>query len=150
MFILTCLYPSLQFDFVKLLDGKQLNKQEMKVFENLSSEQRNLQLHSLQETSFIEYLDPGTWYLALYNDGKKMEQILLLSNTISKSTKEQETSLSVKLYLKLFICPSFKWMRKWLYVMKEIIHLKEKYYIKSLLFKLPWSPKKKEFWNSLI
>ncbi|KAF7707190.1 teneurin-1-like isoform X3 [Silurus meridionalis] len=68
-----------QFDFVKLLDGKQLISEQLI---NLSSEQRNLQLHSLQDTGFIEYMDPGTWYLALYNDGKKMEQVLLLSTTI--------------------------------------------------------------------
>ncbi|XP_076878792.1 teneurin-1-like isoform X2 [Brachyhypopomus gauderio] len=71
-----------QFDFVKLLDGKQLIKQEAKVSENSGSVPRNLQLVSLLETGFIEYMDPGTWYLALYNDGKKMEQVLLLSTII--------------------------------------------------------------------
>uniref|UniRef100_A0A4W4DY40 Teneurin transmembrane protein 1 n=1 Tax=Electrophorus electricus TaxID=8005 RepID=A0A4W4DY40_ELEEL len=71
-----------QFDFVKLLDGKQLIKQEAKGSENLGSVPRNLQLGSLLETGFIEYMDPGTWYLALYNDGKKTEQVLLLSSTI--------------------------------------------------------------------
>ncbi|XP_017559200.1 teneurin-1 [Pygocentrus nattereri] len=71
-----------QFDFVKLLDGKQLIKPEVKGSENSGSSPRNLQLNSLQETGFIEYMDPGTWYLALYNDGKKMEQVLLLSSTI--------------------------------------------------------------------
>ncbi|KAI4886913.1 hypothetical protein NFI96_030427, partial [Prochilodus magdalenae] len=71
-----------QFDFVKLLDGKQLIKLEVKGSEIPGSPPRNLQLNSLQETGFIEYMDPGTWYLALYNDGKKMEQVLLLSSTI--------------------------------------------------------------------
>uniref|UniRef100_A0AAY4CRM4 Teneurin transmembrane protein 1 n=1 Tax=Denticeps clupeoides TaxID=299321 RepID=A0AAY4CRM4_9TELE len=65
-----------QFDFVKLLDGKQLIKVEGK---GSSSVPRNLQLSSLQETGFIEYMDPGTWHLALYNDGKKTEQVLILN-----------------------------------------------------------------------
>ncbi|XP_030621470.1 teneurin-1-like [Chanos chanos] len=71
-----------QFDFVKLLDGKQLIKQEGKGSEVSGSASRNLQLSSLQETGFIEYMDPGTWYLALYNDGKKMEQVIVLSSLI--------------------------------------------------------------------
>uniref|UniRef100_A0AAY4CU76 Teneurin-1 n=1 Tax=Denticeps clupeoides TaxID=299321 RepID=A0AAY4CU76_9TELE len=68
-----------QFDFVKLLDGKQLIKVEGK---GSSSVPRNLQLSSLQETGFIEYMDPGTWHLALYNDGKKTEQVLILSSSV--------------------------------------------------------------------
>uniref|UniRef100_A0A8B9RD51 Teneurin transmembrane protein 1 n=1 Tax=Astyanax mexicanus TaxID=7994 RepID=A0A8B9RD51_ASTMX len=71
-----------QFDFVKLLDGKQLIKSEVKGSESSGSSPRNLQLNALQETGFIEYMDPGTWYLALYNDGKKMEQVVLLGTTI--------------------------------------------------------------------
>uniref|UniRef100_A0A8B9K676 Teneurin transmembrane protein 1 n=1 Tax=Astyanax mexicanus TaxID=7994 RepID=A0A8B9K676_ASTMX len=69
-----------QFDFVKLLDGKQLIKSEVKGSESSGSSPRNLQLNALQETGFIEYMDPGTWYLALYNDGKKMEQVVLLDS----------------------------------------------------------------------
>ena len=72
------------------MDGKQLIKPEVKGSENLGSSPRNLQLNSLQETGFIEYMDPGTWYLALYNDGKKMEQVLLLSSTIGKAAKQQK------------------------------------------------------------
>ncbi|KAG7484175.1 hypothetical protein MATL_G00046510 [Megalops atlanticus] len=71
-----------QFDFVKLLDGKQLIKQEAKTPEDSSSVPRNLILTTLQETGFIEYMDPGTWYLAFYNDGKKMEQVFVLSTAI--------------------------------------------------------------------
>ncbi|XP_064184438.1 teneurin-1-like isoform X1 [Anguilla rostrata] len=71
-----------QFDFVKLLDGKQLIKPETKGPEESSSAPRNLILGALQETGFIEYMDPGTWYLAIYNDGKKIEQVLVLSSTI--------------------------------------------------------------------
>ncbi|XP_055726034.1 teneurin-1 isoform X2 [Salvelinus fontinalis] len=72
-----------QFDFVKLLDGKQLIRQEVQtVAEDSNSSPRNLILASLQEMGFIEYMDAGTWYLAFYNDGKKMEQVLVLSTAI--------------------------------------------------------------------
>ncbi|CDQ88739.1 unnamed protein product [Oncorhynchus mykiss] len=72
-----------QFDFVKLLDGKQLIRQEVQtVAEDSNASPRNLILASLQEMGFIEYMDAGTWYLAFYNDGKKMEQVLVLSTAI--------------------------------------------------------------------
>ncbi|XP_005995616.1 teneurin-1 [Latimeria chalumnae] len=71
-----------QFDFVKLMDGKQLIKQEGKNMEDLYFTPRSLILTSLQETGFIEYLDPGTWHLAFYNDGKKMEQVFVLTTSI--------------------------------------------------------------------
>ncbi|XP_048839478.1 teneurin-1 isoform X1 [Brienomyrus brachyistius] len=69
-----------QFDFVKLLDGKQLIKQE--VTQDSSTTARNLILTTTQETGFIEYLDPGTWYIAIYNDGKKTEQVFVLCTAI--------------------------------------------------------------------
>ncbi|KAG5263703.1 hypothetical protein AALO_G00267690 [Alosa alosa] len=77
-----------QFDFVKLLDGKHLLKVEPKGPETpgpgpgMGSGPRNQPLSGLQETGFIEYMDPGTWHLALYNDGKKMETVLILSTPI--------------------------------------------------------------------
>ncbi|XP_072573657.1 teneurin-1-like isoform X1 [Paramormyrops kingsleyae] len=71
-----------QFDFVKLLDGKQLLKQNLKGSEDGAGTSRNLLLAAAQETGFIEYMDPGTWYLAFYNDGKKMEQVFVLSSVI--------------------------------------------------------------------
>uniref|UniRef100_A0A8D0CGR6 Teneurin transmembrane protein 1 n=1 Tax=Scleropages formosus TaxID=113540 RepID=A0A8D0CGR6_SCLFO len=71
-----------QFDFVKLLDGKQLIKQDARPAEDSGSAPRNLMLNTLQETGFIEYMDPGTWYLAFYNDGKKVEQVFVLSTAI--------------------------------------------------------------------
>ncbi|KAJ8405717.1 hypothetical protein AAFF_G00311540 [Aldrovandia affinis] len=71
-----------QFDFVKLLDGKQLIKPEVRTPEDSGPAPRNLLLSALQETGFIEYMDPGTWYLAFYNDGKKMEQVFVLSSAI--------------------------------------------------------------------
>ncbi|XP_040179861.1 teneurin-1 isoform X2 [Rana temporaria] len=71
-----------QFDFVKLMDGKHLIKQEPKNAENPQHAPRSLVLASLQETGFIEYMDQGTWHLAFYNDGKKMEQVLILTTAI--------------------------------------------------------------------
>ncbi|XP_043910272.1 teneurin-1 isoform X2 [Protopterus annectens] len=71
-----------QFDFVKLVDGKQLIKQETKTPEDSNHIPRSLILTSLQETGFIEFMDPGTWHLAFYNDGKKVEQIYVLTSSI--------------------------------------------------------------------
>ncbi|XP_030431051.1 teneurin-1 isoform X5 [Gopherus evgoodei] len=71
-----------QFDFVKLMDGKQLIKQEPRSSEESQHAPRNLILTSLQETGFIEYMDQGAWHMAFYNDGKKMEQVFLLTTAI--------------------------------------------------------------------
>eukprot|EP00073_Rattus_norvegicus_P055380 XP_017457872.1 PREDICTED: teneurin-1 isoform X1 [Rattus norvegicus] len=71
-----------QFDFVKLMDGKQLVKQDSKSSDDIQHSPRNLILTSLQETGFIEYMDQGPWYLAFYNDGKKMEQVFVLTTAI--------------------------------------------------------------------
>ncbi|XP_050820411.1 teneurin-1 isoform X3 [Gopherus flavomarginatus] len=71
-----------QFDFVKLMDGKQLIKQEPRSSEESQHAPRNLILTSLQETGFIEYMDQGAWHMAFYNDGKKMEQVFLLTAAI--------------------------------------------------------------------
>ncbi|XP_029767715.1 teneurin-1 [Terrapene carolina triunguis] len=71
-----------QFDFVKLMDGKQLIKQEPRNPEESQHAPRNLILTSLQETGFIEYMDQGAWHMAFYNDGKKMEQVFLLTTAI--------------------------------------------------------------------
>ncbi|XP_006885118.1 PREDICTED: teneurin-1 isoform X3 [Elephantulus edwardii] len=71
-----------QFDFVKLMDGKQLGKQDSRGSDDTQHSPRNLILTSLQETGFIEYMDQGPWYLAFYNDGKKMEQVFVLTTAI--------------------------------------------------------------------
>ncbi|XP_032928652.1 teneurin-1 isoform X1 [Catharus ustulatus] len=71
-----------QFDFVKLMDGKQLIKQEPKNSEESQQAPRNLILTSLQETGFIEYMDQGAWHMAFYNDGKKVEQVFVLTTAI--------------------------------------------------------------------
>uniref|UniRef100_A0A3B3XS73 EGF-like domain-containing protein n=1 Tax=Poecilia mexicana TaxID=48701 RepID=A0A3B3XS73_9TELE len=70
-----------QFDFVKLLDGKALPRS---LTDPVSSAKtpKGLLLSGLQETGFIEYMDPGTWHLALYNDGRNLEQVLLHSTPI--------------------------------------------------------------------
>ena len=76
---------------MKLLDGKHLLKVEPKGPEapgsGPGSGPRNQQLSGLQETGFIEYMDPGTWHLALYNDGKKIETVLVLSTPIGKGVE---------------------------------------------------------------
>ncbi|XP_028838549.1 teneurin-1 isoform X2 [Denticeps clupeoides] len=71
-----------QFDFVKLLDGRQLKVKEGRTPEEAPPSPRKLLLSAPQETGFIEYLDAGTWYMAFYNDGRKMEQVLVLSSAI--------------------------------------------------------------------
>lgn len=67
------------------MDGKQLIKQEPKTSEEPQQAPRNLILASLQETGFIEYMDQGAWHMAFYNDGKKVEQVFVLTTAIGKS-----------------------------------------------------------------
>lgn len=82
-FCFPCACCSLQFDFVKLLDGKALPRS---IADPVSAAKasRGLLLNALQETGFIEYMDPGTWHLALYNDGRGVEQVQLHSTTIGE------------------------------------------------------------------
>uniref|UniRef100_A0A8C6U1H4 Teneurin transmembrane protein 1 n=1 Tax=Neogobius melanostomus TaxID=47308 RepID=A0A8C6U1H4_9GOBI len=70
-----------QFDFVKLLDGKALPRSLTDPV-SAAKTPKGLLLSGLQETGFIEYMDPGTWHLALYNDGRNLEQVLLHSTPI--------------------------------------------------------------------
>ncbi|XP_024919138.1 teneurin-1, partial [Cynoglossus semilaevis] len=70
-----------QFDFVKLLDGKALPRSLTDPVLNVKAP-KGLLLNGLQETGFIEYMDPGTWHLALYNDGRNLEQVVLHSSPI--------------------------------------------------------------------
>uniref|UniRef100_A0A3B5M6D2 EGF-like domain-containing protein n=1 Tax=Xiphophorus couchianus TaxID=32473 RepID=A0A3B5M6D2_9TELE len=70
-----------QFDFVKLLDGKALPRSLTDPVSTAKTP-KGLLLSGLQETGFIEYMDPGTWHLALYNDGRNLEQVLLHSTPI--------------------------------------------------------------------
>ncbi|KAA8588513.1 hypothetical protein FQN60_009858 [Etheostoma spectabile] len=70
-----------QFDFVKLLDGKALPRSLTDPVLTAKAP-KGLLLSGLQETGFIEYMDPGTWHLAVYNDGRTLEQVLLHSTPI--------------------------------------------------------------------
>uniref|UniRef100_A0A7N6B9M1 Teneurin transmembrane protein 1 n=1 Tax=Anabas testudineus TaxID=64144 RepID=A0A7N6B9M1_ANATE len=72
-----------QFDFVKLLDGKALPRSLTDPVSTAKAP-KGLLLSGLQETGFIEYMDPGTWHLALYNDGRNLEQVLLHSTPIGE------------------------------------------------------------------
>lgn len=74
-----------QFDFVKLLDGKALPRSLTDPVSTAKAP-KGLLLSGLQETGFIEYMDPGTWHLALYNDGRNLEQVLLHSSPIGEHT----------------------------------------------------------------
>ncbi|KAA0716697.1 Teneurin-1 [Triplophysa tibetana] len=80
--LLPCWLLPVRFDFVKLLDGRQLIKQDSRTAKIPNSPPRSLLMSALQETGFVEYLDVGTWYLAFYNDGRKMEQVLVYSTPI--------------------------------------------------------------------
>lgn len=77
-----------QFDFVKLLDGKALPRSLTDPVSNAKAP-KGLLLNNLQETGFIEYMDPGTWHLALYNDGRNLEQVLLHSTPIGEDSNRQ-------------------------------------------------------------
>lgn len=68
---------------MKLLDGKALPRSLTDPVSNAKAP-KGLLLNSLQETGFIEYMDPGTWHLALYNDGRNLEQVLLHSTPIGE------------------------------------------------------------------
>lgn len=68
---------------MKLLDGKALPRSLTDPVSNAKAP-KGLLLNGLQETGFIEYMDPGTWHLALYNDGRNLEQVLLQSSPIGK------------------------------------------------------------------
>lgn len=72
-----------QFDFVKLLDGKALPRSLTDPISTAKAP-KGLLLSGLQETGFIEYMDPGTWHVALYNDGRNLEQVLLHSTPIGE------------------------------------------------------------------
>lgn len=79
---------------MKLLDGKALPRS---LTDPVSSSKapKGLLLSGLQETGFIEYMDPGTWHLALYNDGRSLEQVLLHSTPIGEKKKYENWFLSL-------------------------------------------------------
>ncbi|XP_064207985.1 teneurin-2-like isoform X3 [Anguilla rostrata] len=59
-----------QYDFMERLDGKE----KWSVVES-PRERRSIQTVVLNEAVFVQYLDPGTWHLAFYNDGKNKEPV---------------------------------------------------------------------------
>lgn len=77
------------------MDGKQLIKQEPKNSEEPQQAPRNLILTSLQETGFIEYMDQGAWHMAFYNDGKKVEQVFVLTTAIGKNNYNKTAILII-------------------------------------------------------
>ncbi|XP_062309102.1 teneurin-2 isoform X2 [Osmerus eperlanus] len=59
-----------QYDFMERLDGKE----KWSVVES-PRERRSIQTVVLNEAVFVQYLDPGTWHLAFYNDGRERETV---------------------------------------------------------------------------
>ncbi|XP_063059873.1 teneurin-2 [Engraulis encrasicolus] len=59
-----------QYDYMERLDGKE----KWSVVES-PRERRSIQTVVLNEAVFVRYLDPGTWHLAFYNDGKEKEAV---------------------------------------------------------------------------
>ncbi|KPP58519.1 hypothetical protein Z043_123647 [Scleropages formosus] len=58
------------YDYMERLDGKE----KWSVVES-PRERRSVQTVVLNEAVFVQYLDPGTWHLAFYNDGKEKESV---------------------------------------------------------------------------
>lgn len=79
---------------MKLLDGKALPRSLTDPVSTAKGP-KGLLLGGLQETGFIEYMDPGTWHLALYNDGRNLEQVLLHSTPIGEDNNETGSFFSV-------------------------------------------------------
>uniref|UniRef100_A0A674BQX6 Teneurin-2 n=1 Tax=Salmo trutta TaxID=8032 RepID=A0A674BQX6_SALTR len=59
-----------QYDYMERLDGKE----KWSVVES-PRERRSIHTVVLNEAIFVQYLDPGTWHLAFYNDGKDKESV---------------------------------------------------------------------------
>ncbi|XP_060741578.1 teneurin-2 [Tachysurus vachellii] len=71
-----------QYDYMERLDGKE----KWSVVES-PRERRSIQTVVLNEAVFVQYLDPGTWHLAFYNDGKEKESVSF-STAILDSVQE--------------------------------------------------------------
>lgn len=67
--LVSAFFP-LQYDYMERLDGKE----KWSVVES-PRERRSIQTVVLNEAVFVQYLDPGTWHLAFYNDGKEKESV---------------------------------------------------------------------------
>lgn len=71
---------------MELLDGRRLLTQEARSLEGPQRQSRGVMPPSSHETGFIQYLDPGIWHLAFYNDGKESEVVSFLTTAIGKET----------------------------------------------------------------
>uniref|UniRef100_A0A3B3R151 Teneurin-2 n=1 Tax=Paramormyrops kingsleyae TaxID=1676925 RepID=A0A3B3R151_9TELE len=59
-----------QYDYMERLDGRE----KWSVVES-PRERRSVQTVVLNEAVFVQHLDPGSWHLAFYNDGKEREMV---------------------------------------------------------------------------
>uniref|UniRef100_A0A8C9F310 Teneurin-2 n=1 Tax=Pavo cristatus TaxID=9049 RepID=A0A8C9F310_PAVCR len=76
------LFPTLQYDFMERLDGKE----KWSVVES-PRERRSIQTLVQNEAVFVQYLDVGLWHLAFYNDGKDKE-VVSFSTVILDSVQD--------------------------------------------------------------
>lgn len=81
-----CLSLCLQFDFVELLDGRRLLAQGVQSLDGplALTQSRSLVPLGSHDTGFIQYMDSGIWHLAVYNDGKEVEQVSFLTTAIGE------------------------------------------------------------------
>lgn len=68
------------------LDGKE----KWSVVES-PRERRSIQTVVLNEAVFVQYLDPGTWHLAFYNDGKDKESVSFSTAILGQSPSRSHT-----------------------------------------------------------
>ncbi|XP_076131231.1 teneurin-2 isoform X3 [Alosa pseudoharengus] len=71
-----------QYDYMERLDGKE----KWSVVES-PRERRSIQTVILNEAVFVRYLDPGTWHLAFYNDGREKEAVSF--NTVALDSVQE-------------------------------------------------------------
>uniref|UniRef100_A0A8C9VTN2 Teneurin transmembrane protein 2 n=1 Tax=Scleropages formosus TaxID=113540 RepID=A0A8C9VTN2_SCLFO len=71
-----------QYDYMERLDGKE----KWSVVES-PRERRSVQTVVLNEAVFVQHLDPGSWHLAFYNDGKDRE-IVSFNTAVLDSVQE--------------------------------------------------------------
>ncbi|KAM9329348.1 teneurin-3 isoform 4-T4 [Gastrophryne carolinensis] len=64
-----------QYDFVELLEGSRLISREKRNLLESEKPSRLPRSVSLHEAGFIQYLNPGIWHIAFYNDGKNAEPV---------------------------------------------------------------------------
>ncbi|KPP61876.1 hypothetical protein Z043_119980 [Scleropages formosus] len=70
-----------QYDYMERLDGKE----KWSVVES-PRERRSVQTVVLNEAVFVQHLDPGSWHLAFYNDGKDREIVSFNTAVLGQSS----------------------------------------------------------------